>query len=66
MIALSLIPSATIVGMAIVWADGGLAGRAAMRWLVEVVLVVVLSVLVLSVLVLLWKRLRSHRRTMAL
>lgn len=61
MIALALIPSGTLIGMALVWTDGALAGRAAVRLLIEMGLVVSLSALVL-----LWKRLRSHRRPLPL
>lgn len=61
MIALALVPSATIIGMAVVWARMDLVARGAGRWLIEMALVVVLSAVVL-----LWKRLRGHRRTMKL
>lgn len=36
MIALALVPSASIIGMALVSGEPGLAGQAAMRWLVDV------------------------------
>ncbi|HEV2295435.1 MAG TPA: DUF389 domain-containing protein [Tepidisphaeraceae bacterium] len=61
MIALALVPAATIIGMSLAWARFDLAAQGAFRWLIEVALVVVLSALVL-----LWKRLRGHKRTMTL
>ena len=58
MIALALIPSMAIVGMAVGAGDFVLAGRALVRWLVDVGLVILMSALVLML-----KRwyLRSHR-----
>lgn len=57
MIALALIPSAAITGMAVVSGDFGLAGTSALRWLIEAGLVALLSVAVFA-----WKRARVQRR----
>lgn len=56
MIALALIPSMTIVGMAVAVGDFALAGRGFVRWAVDAGLVVLLSAAVLVV-----KRLYLHR-----
>lgn len=57
MIALSLIPSATLVMSGLVAGDPDIAGRGALRWLIDVVLVVVMSAIVFAV-----KQARIHRR----
>lgn len=57
MIALALIPSMSIVGMALASADLALAGRGFVRWSVDAVLVVLISAVVLGL-----KQLLLHRR----
>lgn len=57
MITLALIPSMSIVGMAIVTADAELAGKALLRWAVDAALVILLSTLVLGI-----KQKFVHRR----
>jgi hypothetical protein len=58
MVALSLVPAAALVCMAIVAGDWELAWRAALRWVLEVSLVVGFSLLVFG-----WIRRQSQRRT---
>lgn len=57
MIALALIPSMSIVGMALAVGDVGLMGRGLVRWLLDVALVLVVSTLVLGL-----KQAFLHRR----
>jgi hypothetical protein len=57
MVALALVPGAAIAGLAIASGEPGIAASGAMRWLVEVGIVLVTSLLVLF-----WKRSRVHRR----
>jgi uncharacterized membrane protein len=57
MIALALVPTLSLFGMALVAGEWQLAGQAAIRWIIEVALV-----LVLSTAVMLWKRNRVHQR----
>ncbi len=61
MIALALIPSATMVSIALVAASWSVAGQALLRWAVDAALV-----LIFSALVFMWKRYRLHRRRMTL
>ena len=57
MIALALVPSAALVGMALVQGATEVAGDAAARWLVDAVLLFGVSIAVFG-----WKRARVHRR----
>lgn len=57
MIALALVPTVALAGMATVAGDWPLAGDAAARWLIDAGLVVVCSAAVMA-----WKRLSVHRR----
>jgi hypothetical protein len=57
MVALALVPGATIAAAGVVEGELAVAGTAAARWLVEVALVLLTSGLVLQ-----WKRSRLHRR----
>jgi hypothetical protein len=59
MIALSLVPAASLVGLGVVAGDLDIAGRSLLRWLIEVGLVAGASVLVFA-----WKRSSVHRRRM--
>jgi hypothetical protein len=59
MVALSLVPAATLVGLGLVAGDLELAGRGLLRWLIEVGLVAAASALVFA-----WKRSSVHRRKM--
>ncbi len=61
LMALSLIPSATVVGMALVVGDFTTMGHALLRWFIDAGLV-----LSLSLLVLLWKRSSVQKRKMML
>jgi hypothetical protein len=58
MVALSLVPAAALACMAVVAGEWGLAGRAALRWVLEVGFVLGLSMLVFA-----WIRRQSRRRT---
>lgn len=60
MIALALVPSAAIAAMALVSGELALAGKAALRWLLEAGLVVLISAAVF-----LWKHLRVQQRRMS-
>lgn len=57
MIALALVPAASLIGMSIVAAEWAAAGQAAVRWLIEVALVVAGSMLMLAM-----KRPTNYRR----
>jgi hypothetical protein len=57
MVALALVPGAAIAGLAIASGEPGVAVSGAVRWVIEVGIVLVTSLLVLS-----WKRSRVHRR----
>lgn len=57
MVALALVPGAAIAGLGLASGDPAIAASGALRWLVEVGVVLVTSLLVLS-----WKRSRVHRR----
>lgn len=59
MIALALIPSATLLGMALAEGEFYIAQQAALRWLLDVALVAAFSLLVF-----LWKKYSVHRRNM--
>jgi uncharacterized membrane protein len=59
MIALALVPSATLIGMGLAEWDLALAGRALLRWLFEVAGVLLLSLAVFS-----WKRSSVQKRRM--
>jgi hypothetical protein len=59
MIALALIPTASLVGAGLAAGEPSLAGQAALRWLVEALVVTIASLLVLW-----WKRRTVQRRTM--
>ncbi|MDQ4074642.1 MAG: DUF389 domain-containing protein [Chloroflexota bacterium] len=61
MIALALVPAASIVGMALVTGEVGLAGSALLRWIIEVGLVAGASLLVFA-----WKRSTVQQRKMLL
>lgn len=61
MIALSLVPTAAITGMALVTGDWALSGRGLLRWLIEVG-----SVALFSTLVFIWKRVQVQQRKMML
>lgn len=61
MIALALIPSMTVLGMAVVAGNWTLAAAGGTRWLIDVTCVLLLSLLVLG-----WKRKSIHRRTSGL
>lgn len=61
MVALALVPGAAIAGMAAASGEYGVAVDGAIRWLMEVGLVLLSSVLVLG-----WKRSRVHNRRMLL
>jgi len=56
MIALALIPTMAITGLALIDGNPGLAGAGIIRWLIDTALVVVLSALVFY-----WKYKRVHR-----
>lgn len=58
MVALALVPGAAIAAMALVAGEPGVAASGALRWAVEVVLV-----LLTALLVLLWKKSRVQRRS---
>lgn len=60
MIALALVPGATLTMSGLVGGDAGIAGRGALRWLLDVALVIGMSVLVFS-----WKQAKVHRRKSA-
>lgn len=57
MIALALIPTAALAAMAIVAGDWPLAGKAALRWIIEVAVVIAFSAIVLG-----WQRYYVQRR----
>jgi hypothetical protein len=57
MVALALVPGATIAAAALVEGELAVASRGAARWLIEVLLILLTSVLVLQ-----WKQSRLHRR----
>ncbi|GAA4363243.1 DUF389 domain-containing protein [Hymenobacter saemangeumensis] len=59
MIALALVPTATLTGMALVEGEWDIAGQAALRWLLEVLLVIGLSVVVI-----IWKKGAVQRRNL--
>lgn len=59
MIALALIPSATLTGMALAEGEFYIAQQAALRWVLDVALVAAFSVIVF-----LWKKYSVHRRNM--
>lgn len=61
MIALALVPSIAIAGMAMVAGDLALAGKGLLRWIVDVALVIVVSMLVFA-----WKQTHLHKRRMLL
>jgi hypothetical protein len=61
MVALALVPGATIAVTAAMEGELDMAARAAMRWVIEVGLVLLTSALVLQ-----WKQHRFHRRSMML
>jgi uncharacterized membrane protein len=58
MVALALVPGAAVAGLATASGDLGLAASGALRWLLEVVIVLAASTIVLS-----WKKASVHRRT---
>jgi uncharacterized membrane protein len=58
MVALALVPGAAIAGLATASGDLGVAASGALRWLLEVVIVLGASAVVLS-----WKKVSVHRRT---
>ncbi len=60
MIALALVPGATLAGMGLATGDLALAGRGALRWAIDAGLVIVASLLVFA-----WKRATVQRRRMA-
>lgn len=57
MVALALIPTATIFGAAIVMGDFSLAGKGLFRWFVEVGIILIISALVFA-----WKQSQVHQR----
>jgi uncharacterized membrane protein len=57
MVGLALVPGAAITGLAAASGEFGLAWSGALRWLVEVAIVMAASLVVLS-----WKRRSVHRR----
>lgn len=57
MVALALVPGATLVASGLVGGDAGIAGRGALRWAIDVVLVAVTALIVFS-----WKQRRVHQR----
>lgn len=59
MIALALIPTISITGMALVAGDFGLAGAGIIRWLIDVAFVGIFSALIF-----LWKSRQVHQRKM--
>lgn len=59
MIALALVPAATITGMALVMGEVDVAGKAFLRWLIEVSLVTIFSLLIF-----IWKKASVHKRRM--
>ncbi|WP_266206218.1 DUF389 domain-containing protein [Pontibacter kalidii] len=59
MIALALIPSAALMGMALAAGEWNIAEQAALRWLLDVTLVAVFSAIVF-----LWKKSSLHKRNM--
>jgi hypothetical protein len=61
MIALALIPSMTVMGMAAVAGDWTMAAMGGVRWVIDVTCVLLMSLLVMG-----WKRQRGHRRTSGL
>jgi uncharacterized membrane protein len=61
MIALALVPAATITSMALVMGDLGLSGQGLLRWVIEVGFVAIFSLLVFA-----WKHARVQRRKMML
>lgn len=58
LVALSLIPAASIAGVALVMGDLETASLGALRWLADVVLVILTSLVILT-----WDRVRTQRRT---
>lgn len=59
MIALALVPAATITGMALVMGEVDVAGKAFLRWLIEVSFVSIFSLLIF-----IWKKASVHKRRM--
>lgn len=59
MLAVSLIPTAAMAGMALAWADAALFAKALGRWGVQAGLIIVFSLLVF-----IWKRTRVQKRSM--
>lgn len=59
MIALALVPAATITGMALATGDLNIAGKAAFRWLIEVGFIILFPLLVFY-----WKKASVHKRSM--
>ena len=57
MVALALVPGATLAVSGLMAGDAGIAGRGALRWLLDAVLVVGVSAVVFA-----WKQARVHRR----
>lgn len=57
MMALALVPGATLVMSGLVGGDAAVAGKGALRWLIDAVLVLVLAWLVFA-----WKQAHTHRR----
>lgn len=57
MVALALVPGATLVASGLVGGDVGIAGRGALRWATDVALVAATSLLVFM-----WKQSRTYRR----
>jgi uncharacterized membrane protein len=59
MVALALVPGASLVGMGAVAGDLNVVGGGALRWTVDAVIVIITSLMVL-----LWKRASVHKRPM--
>lgn len=59
MIALALVPTATITGIALVTGELDIAGKAFLRWLIEVSFIAIFSLLIF-----IWKKSKVHKRRM--
>lgn len=57
MVALALVPGATLIASGLIGGDVDIAGRGALRWVLDVVMVVITSLLVFK-----WKQARTYRR----
>lgn len=57
MVALALVPGTTLVASGLVGGDAGIAGRGALRWAIDVVIVAGTSLLVFA-----WKQVHTYRR----